>query len=328
VVSVGNIDNLQFKHIHISNIFIFLNLLATGKTWFSNFLTKNLKSAFFVNLDVINSYHVIFIETIKFFKFENLFFKKITTKQNLFLTTINYMYYMSKSIYANYLMTHVLKKQHLYLKTTLYSSRFFKNAKFLNFFISNSLENVKSNYLSKFFSKNFFSLKKNFFILLETNIAVNQVDSNWDIILPGNAITENFKVYKNFNNHFTKSLFLKHAPWFTRNFFNFFNFFIILLNFPFLWVNTIYYTYIFIISLFYDFFLESANFIDDEEKSCFFTSFNKKSLFFKENFLNFIFYPFISRNSWDSDLSFIKNSKYTNLGYAQLNVEKKTFFLN
>jgi hypothetical protein len=215
VVSIGNVDTLLFKHILISNITSFLNSLILGKTWFCNFLNKKKTIAYTFNIDFLNSSHSNLFKIIKNFKFKEILYYEINLKQNLALFALNYFYHLSTNANSNYLVNDDFNSKIILSKKMIYKTTFYKNLFSENLFLFSNLENKNITYISKFFSLDFFSLKKNIFLLLEISINKTKIDNWWDLIFPINSITENFLIYKNFTNNYTKSLFLKSGPWFS-----------------------------------------------------------------------------------------------------------------
>jgi hypothetical protein len=70
-------------------------------------------------------------------------------------------------------------------------------------------------FTAEFFCKNIFSLKRNIFILLESNMQEQTPASYWDLICPTNIVGENFFLFKNYNGLATKSLFLRLGAWYS-----------------------------------------------------------------------------------------------------------------
>jgi hypothetical protein len=176
--------------------------------------------------------------------------------------------------------------------------------------------------------------EKNFKILLESNITNRGVEP-WDIILPLTIVTENFLLMKNYFNIADKSLFLKFGPWLARNFFNFFQFFFKISIFPFFFFKNFFF-FTNLNFFFLSFWLEGVCFskkIKINER-LFPLLINKKyyifgfirvcPIFFKNFWYRLDLYN-NTKNFWYTEISFIKASKYGNLGFNLLKKESITF---
>lgn len=169
-------------------------------------------------------------------------------------------------------------------------------------------------------------IKYNLYILLESNITKFK-GKLWDFVFPMTNITENFFLVKNYFKKTNKSLFLKLGPWLARSFFNYLIYFFNLTIFPFFFLKkkNIFQTINF---FFLNFWLESSMILT-KINSDKFLKFVFKNFFFLHKALNFSKFKInsnqASKNPWYSEQSFIKASKYSNIGYNLLKKEKTTF---
>jgi hypothetical protein len=77
------------------------------------------------------------------------------------------------------------------------------------------MNSLTSLFTAEFFCKNIFSLKKNIFVLLESNMEREAPSIFWDLICPISIVGENFFLFKNYSGLATKSLFLRFGVWYS-----------------------------------------------------------------------------------------------------------------
>lgn len=202
----------------------------------------------------------------------------------------------------------------------------------LNYYFSTSSINENNNLFLYFLIKKYKNIKINYCFLLESNLKNYKISLNWDVILPITVITENFFLLKNLKNLPSKSLFLKFGPWFARSLFTYLNIFVILLNFPYFWLNSAFYHFFDITVFFLNFWLLGLleNFFKFSNNIAKIITFFPKKLKFeivlkKFKFFTKLFFNVKTRNFWISSISYIINSRYTNMGVNLLNKEFKTF---
>lgn len=324
----GTNENILFKHLNFG--FNFLNLfnLFCARSWVNSLIIKKTNLAFLINFESISFF---------FFKFflinKNLCVGVNTNlKQKFFYLPVFYYYPLSMKNWIN----------------NLTSINFlFRNKKHFTNFMSYKLKSIntpqlnifsnctskKLNILLEIFFKNFYVIKKNFLVLIESNITKNNAYKIFDFILPLSNITENFLIVKNFFLDIKKSLFIKKGPLLSRNLINYLKFFKLLLIYPFYFYiknNSIFQN---INLLFLMFWLEGTVFLKTPKKINQVCFLNANKNFLHKNMIKLIFFKIIqtnfsqnTTNLWYSEISYIKSSKYANLGYNLVKQEKKTFF--
>lgn len=320
VISLSANDTLLFKHLNLGNKLNVLNKIICGQHWTNSFLVKKKKSAFFFNFDNLNLRNLTKILNLKNLA-NNLNYSFFTIKHKIYFLSKIYIFPLSSYNIVNYCdnIDFLLFKNKSIYNTSLYNDNLLNS----NIYICNTILNKNLNfYLNK---KNFFEIKYNLFILLESNI-VKFNSKLWDFVFPISNITENFFLVKNYFKKTNKSLFLKLGPWLSRSFFN-------------------YVIYFFNLSIFPLFFLKKNNIFQNInffflnfwfEGSIIFLKINSQKYlkFILQNYLNFNFIKnnkyklninINSKNHWYTEISFIKSSKYRNIGYNLLKKEKTTF---
>jgi len=192
------------------------------------------------------------------------------------------------------------------------------------------MSSLPSLFIAEFFCKNIFSLKKNIFILLESNMHKQTPAVFWDLICPTSIVGENFFLFKNYSGLATKSLFLRLGIWYSRSTLNFLKSFILIKNFPFFWFSSAGIFFSSIISLFFHFWIVNTftNFVVLKVNNIFLKEthvLKENAITFNSFYFKFFILNFVNRNFWFSRLSFINSSKYSKLGYTQLKKERMTF---
>lgn len=335
VISVGNVDNLLFKHLNFGFDIQILNSIFFAQNWLCSFLIKWKNIAFFFNFDQLNLYSK------KIFKFNDClvnkilkfyFFTSLKWLKFYFITKF-YFFYFSKTVLTNMLVNLKLSKNESIKKNLLFSNFFFKPKLFINV----GLEKIRETFFLDYFSKDFFNLKRYFYVLVESNILWKNLAFHWDFVFPIVGITENFVIFWTAKQTFSKSLFIKFGSWLARTFFNYIKLFFNFSLFPFFWIFKMKKLFSDVLALFLDFWLLTPpkvctifrwKVINISRLNIF--NFEIKNIFsyisiFKNLNIN-IWNFFFSTNFWFSELSFLKTSKYNSMGYDLVKVNLKTFF--
>lgn len=331
ILSFANNDFLLFDNLNIGFDLNVLKNIFLGKHWVNNFFVKknniyiilglefieNLKfSILFKNLKLLNGFYWNFV-------FNNLFnsnLNKIKNKKINFFTTFFIFLFLPKLIsqtfklYLDYKFT-FLKKMWIY-KTFSNNKKINSN---LNLFF-NLVEFKQYKYLLK----TFFNVKNSLNVLVESSISNSWISKIIDFIIPISNFIENFNVYKTYQGFINKSLFIKFGPWLSKNIIIYLSILNSVRVFPYFWLLDFNY---FNIKLIY---LTISSWLIGLTKKYYF--FKKKIiielpltfLFLKKDVKNNI--NLIQKtNFWNSNLSFIRASKYAKLGYNLSKKINKTF---
>lgn len=332
IINFGN-NNLNFKHLNFGSKINVLYTFLRGSCWLSSLYVKKHFISFFINFDTAG---LITSPLHNFFFLKNfLYFTNTNIWKKLYLNIWPNFFFVS-----NYNFINIISDLNFFLKKksvkSLYSYRtFYKN--YSKVFLYSNITSTEGNFIyANILSKDFFNLKKSFYFLFETNIINWKLDEFWDFIFPVSTITENFLLIKNYFARMTKSLFLKFGPWFSWSFFNYLKFIFLFSTYPFLWNATLVLRCLNITFLFLNFWLQGCFYIDFLAKSFINNKKKIKNLFLVNEFffiskkikslISFKSFHVISLNSWFSNISFIKSSKYVSLGLNLLKKEKKTIF--
>jgi len=156
-----------------------------------------------------------------------------------------------------------------------------------------------------------------------------KLNNQWDIIFPVVNLTEQFNVYKNYLGKFTKSLFLKWGPWFSKSNQTIICIFYSLFVYPFLWILFDFLIPIKIIYYLFNIYLNSN--IKIKKNNYIKTNFNynvtkinkkiNKKYFYKYNF------DIIQSNYWFTRVNYILCSTYASFGKSLFKKILNTIFL-
>lgn len=191
--------------------------------------------------------------------------------------------------------------------------------KFSKIIISFSFYNQQNNFFTKIIKGKNFSIKSFFSLLIESNLNISSNKMlNWDFILPLSVLTENFYQFQTLQGNLTNSLFVKFGPWISRNNFTYLNLFNLLQQFPFFFHSK---TKLFQILnfLFCNCWLQGITFVFYNFLRNYKIQIINIILIIcisKIKFKNFKFLPSsLGRNFFKSTISYIRNSRYLNLGF-------------
>jgi hypothetical protein len=135
-------------------------------------------------------------------------------KFSSFLNATAFLYYSGEYALLNFFSFMKFKPQSYFFGKNLYHRQNTLNTK-SSIYISSFMSSLPSLFIAEFFCKNIFSLKKNIFILLESNMHKQTPSAFWDLICPTNIVGENFFLFKNYSGLAAKSLFLRLGVWYS-----------------------------------------------------------------------------------------------------------------
>lgn len=337
VITIGNVDNLLFRHLSFGFDLQKLNTIFFAQNWLCSFFIKWKNLALFFNFDQLNffSKKIFLVNNFLITKILKFYYFNILKWLKFYFLTKFYFFFLSKTVLSNVLTNFKVQKNKL-IKRNILSSRIFFKPKL---FISIGLEKIRETFFLNYFAWDFFNLKRYLFVLVESNILWKNIASYWDFVFPIVCVTENFCLFWTAKQTFSKSLFIKFGAWLSRTFFNYLKLIFNFSLFPFFWIFKMKRFFSDVLILFLDFWLLTPPkvctiFRRKVSKISLLSIFNtsiKNTITFSciwfLKILNiFTWNFFISRNFWFSELSFLKTSKYNSMGYDLAYVTVKTFF--